>query len=376
MKLTLPNDKHTKVQYCAERILRTSSITIRKLAQFVGTLVSACPAVKYGWLYTKNLEREKWQALQKSQLNYRKKMQLGPGGREDLRWWITNASVTKNLQSLILQNPVLEIYTDACTTGWGAVCEGRRALGWWTSVEKQLHINQLELMGAFYGVKCFAKNLKACNILIRIDNTTAQYYINKMGSIRFPALSATARNLWQWCEERDIYIQASHISSLANFQADQASRALPHDTEWELCPKAYQKIIDQLGKPGIDLFATYQNTKCSKFISWTFDPESIVIDAFTVSWTDKQFYAFPAFALIHRTINKIVQDQAEGILVVPYWRSQPWFPLFVKLRTKKLLIFEPRNELLLSPSRTPHPLAHQLTLVATTLSGKHSSEKA
>ncbi|CAH1997732.1 unnamed protein product [Acanthoscelides obtectus] len=36
---------------------KRDTCSIRELAQFIGTLTAACPAVKYGWLYTKRLEQ-------------------------------------------------------------------------------------------------------------------------------------------------------------------------------------------------------------------------------------------------------------------------------------------------------------------------------
>lgn len=56
-----------------------------------------------------------------------------------------------------------------------------------------MHINYLELKAAFFGLECFAKNLSHCDILIRIDNTTAIAYINNMGGIQFPNLSKIAK---------------------------------------------------------------------------------------------------------------------------------------------------------------------------------------
>ena len=39
--------------------------------------------------------------------------------------------------------------TDASRLGWGACCQGVRTEGRWTPLEKQIHINYLELLAAF-----------------------------------------------------------------------------------------------------------------------------------------------------------------------------------------------------------------------------------
>ena len=47
-------------------------------------------------------------------------------------------------------------------------------------------------------------------------------------------------------------------------------------------------------------------------------------------------YAFPPFSVIHKTIQKFIHDEARGILIVPLWKTQPWFTLLVELCAKPL----------------------------------------
>ncbi|KAJ8972303.1 hypothetical protein NQ317_017202 [Molorchus minor] len=287
-----------------------------------------CPAVKYGWVYTKKLEREKFLALLHNNMDYNKHMSLSSNVSEDL-----NDSFS------------IEIFTDASLTGWGA-CSGRkRTHGFWSENDKKNHINYLELQAIYYGLKCFAQNLTKTNILIRSDNTTAISYINKMGSIRYPRLCALARKVWQWCEERDLWLVASYISSQDNWLADKESRSSTTQTEWSLFEYAFKKITDQLGRPEVDLFASKANHKCEKYVSWRKDPGAMAVDAFTLNWGGFFFYAFPPFALILRTLQKIMRDKAEGIICVPAWPSQAWYPLLLKLQACKPIIFEPSADL-------------------------------
>jgi len=85
-----------------------------------------------------------------------------------------------------------EIFSDASLTGWGASSALDRTHGWWSNEERELHINALELKAAFYGLKCFASDLSNCEILLRIDNTTAIAYINRFGSVN-PLLSSLSK---------------------------------------------------------------------------------------------------------------------------------------------------------------------------------------
>ncbi|XP_011702715.1 PREDICTED: uncharacterized protein LOC105458844, partial [Wasmannia auropunctata] len=143
----------------------------------------------------------------------------------------------------------LNIFSDASRTGWGVSCDTGRAHGQWDNSDKLHHINYLELLSAFFGLKCFARDLRNCNILLRIDNTTAISYINRMGGVKFKKLSSLARSIWEWCEEREIYVFASYISSSNNKEADFESRRLDNETEFELSEIAFRKIVRNWGYP-------------------------------------------------------------------------------------------------------------------------------
>jgi len=153
--------------------------------------------------------------------------------------------------------------------------------------------------------------------------------------------------------------------------ADAESRHLTYETEYELSSAAFARISKTLGTPNIDLFASRLNAKCSRFCAWKPDPDAEYIDAFTRSWKDIFFYAFPPFPIILKVLQKIDSDQATGILVVPNWPTQPWFPRYQARLLSAPIIFPPNKSLLLSVDRRPHPLHRSLSLVAGILSGKH-----
>lgn len=115
----------------------------------------------------------------------------------------------------------IEIFTDASLTGWGSYSQGEVASGLWSKEEQKLHVNALELLAAFMGLKCFAKNYHDCEILLRMDNTTSIAYVNRMGGIKYPWLTSLSRKIWQWCEKRDIWVFASYLTSKQNKDADE-----------------------------------------------------------------------------------------------------------------------------------------------------------
>ncbi|EFN70496.1 hypothetical protein EAG_00458, partial [Camponotus floridanus] len=232
---------------------------------------------------------------------------------EDFTWWKKNILFARAPMIEPVYN--LEIFSDASRTGWGVFCESQRSHGYWKAEDLELHINLLELMAAFFGLKCFASNKRHCNILLRLDNTTAIAYINRMRDSRYEGLSTLAREIWQWCEQREIWITASYIPSKENAEADYESRKLQPETEFELDNSAFQKIVKVFGQPEIDLFASRANAKCRRYVSSRKDSGSIAIDAFILEWKRFLFYAFPPFSVILKVLRKIEYEGSSGIVV-------------------------------------------------------------
>lgn len=104
-----------------------------------------------------------------------------------------------------------------------------------------------------------------------------------MGGVQFPHLTSITKELWQWCEERNLFVLASYIRSAENDVADAESRKTHPDIEWELSDYAFQKVTNAFGTPNIDLFASRVNKKCQKYISWHRDPDAYAINAFSVN---------------------------------------------------------------------------------------------
>lgn len=369
LSLSLPLEKRNNISRLVQKFTLLPRCTIRDFAKLIGVLVSACPAAKYGFLYTKLLERHKFRALQEHNNNYEAKIKLSSIILEDLNWW--NRNIFSTFSSFENPEYKYEIFTDASRTGWGAVCNDKRANGNWKDSEKEYHINYLELLAVFLGLKSFLANTNNCTVLLRVDNTTALSYVNRMGGIQFPHLNSLTRNIWQWCESRNIWLFASYVNTKENC-ADIESRKVNPDTEWELSNDAFQTIIQLFGYPEIDLFASRSNAKCDVFVSWKPEPDALTVDAFTISWKSKFFYAFPPFSLILKCLRKIIDDEATGILVFPHWPSQAWFPLVHSLRVSKIHFFNPSKSLLQSHFRDHHPLNAKLTLGVAKLCGRRS----
>ena len=371
LTLYLPTDKKKKLIADIKIFSAKKSAKIFDLAQIIGKLVAACPGVKYGWVYTKRLERFKISELQKNQENYNAKFVMPEFIILELQWWLRN--LPSAFCKFKLPDFYKTIFTDASDIGWGATDGEQNIFGVWDRSQLNYHINFKELLAVKIALENLTLDCFNCHILLRIDNTTAISYINKMGGVRIKAYCNVARDIWKLAEEKQIILSASYIPSRENIDADRLSRLVNSDAEWELAHYAFKQIINAFGIPDIDLFATRNNRKCKKFCSWLPDEEAFQINAFTLNWNKLYFYAFPPFVIILRVLEKVQQDKARGILIVPYWPNQPWFPVFQRLIVNKYLILGPANNLLLSLCRKKQfPGSKHLQLIAATVSGNLS----
>ena len=133
-------------------------------------------------------------------------------------------------------------------------------------------------------------------------------------------------------------------------------------------------IARRWGSFDIDLFASRLNYKVPCNVSWRLDPDVNLIGAFYMDWGPYLFYALPPFSMIATCLQKITQDKATGVLIVPIWTTQPLFTGILILLMDKPLILPQSNSLLTQPHNGDlHPLRHQLRLMACKVSGKASN---
>ena len=148
MKVFLAAEKRERIILACQQLLKRSVISIRKVAHVIGLLVSSLPAVQYGPLHYRSLEIDKNIALQQNNGNCKVIMTLSSESVSDLGRWVTSLPIA--WKNITMGNPTIEMATDASTLGWGAVCNGKSAQGMWPPLEKQKHINELELLAIYF----------------------------------------------------------------------------------------------------------------------------------------------------------------------------------------------------------------------------------
>ena len=79
----------------------------------------------------------------------------------------------------------------------------------------------------------------------------------------------------------------------------------------------------------MDRFADHHNTQLPRFNSRFWNPGTEAVDAFTCDWGSETNWICPPPYLIPRVIRHAQKTKAKGTLIVPLWRSAPfWSMLF------------------------------------------------
>ena len=370
MEITLTRDKVEKIQNFISGLLVSHSPTIREVAQAIGYIVSSLPAVKYGKCHYRAIEYSKITALKEVKGNFDTTMSLSPSAVAELEWWVKNLPTAFHF----IQAPVIActISSDASLTGWGGAMNGLSTGGHWQPSEAKHHINYLELLAAYFVLKSFLKDVIGTHIKIMIDNTTAVSIINNMGTCHSDPCNSIACQIWRLCEENGLWLTAAHIPGKENVTADYESRNSNLDTEWMLNPTYLSQALEGIPfTPVIDLFASRINKQFDQYVSYRPDPLARYIDAFTISWADANFYCFPPFSCIPKVVRKIICDKARGVLVVPQWPTQSWYPMILAILEQAPVVLPPAQNLLLLPSNPEqrHPLHKKLRIAICLVSG-------
>lgn len=156
---------------------------LRHLASLLDLLAWAIPAIPYAQSHYRHLQNLFIFYNQRASNDLAVSCTLNSKSRLELSWWISSLNHV-NGKCFSTVDPDMVIFADACLSGWGAVANGVRTKGPWTAQQAKLHINELELLGAWFALQSLAA--KATNLYIRLflNNNTAVCYVNKCGGTK------------------------------------------------------------------------------------------------------------------------------------------------------------------------------------------------
>lgn len=86
-----------------------------------------------------------------------------------------------------------------------------------------------------------------------------------------------------------------------------------------LKPTLLNKALDKLqAHPDVGMFASRLNKQFPRSISFRPDPGAY-LDDFSALWNELNGYYFPPFSVIPKVLQKLEQEKATGMVVIPRW---------------------------------------------------------
>ena len=172
-----------------------------------------------------------------------------------------------------------------------------------------------------------------------------------------------SKKICNYLLSRGITITIEYLPSKLNIIADRESREKVDSSEWKLDPRVFQGLVQLMGNPVLDLFASRLNHQLPQCIAWRLDPFSQGTDAIHQDWSQDYLYVFPPFCLISRILQKVRQERTPSMLLItPTWHTQPWYPSLLQMSIETPVILPRIKSLLKDPLGKEHHLITNKTL--------------
>ena len=360
MKCFVPVKRIRNIQSTAKRILNragagatagvflpaeSNPVRTRDLARLVGQCVSTSLAIrpaKRRLLYVqqllgKSVRHKGWEG----------EIKLTTEAVQAIRWWTTKAPELANGNDIVPPPRPIQgfVTSDAAThnAGWGGILVmGDRkwtTRGFFTKEERELYINNLELLGNRKTVESLLPQAvprhlwHQVHLQCELDNVAAIKY-GKVGVSRSIGMSILGADYFDWREEFHLSLGFQFLAGVRNVEADGLSRWEMTHREWKLAPTLFREVCRLFRqRPDVDLFASRQNRQVSRFFSYEHDYEAIGTNCFNSEWGKLGVtYAYPPPILVGRLLQKIRLDQVKStIVMLPVWPAQNWWPTMLEM---------------------------------------------
>lgn len=335
-------------QLLAESASNCRRVRKRTLAELVGLAQFCAPAV----LPTRLFLRELHDRLASTQ-GWSGRVRLSRQAHRDLRFWRDLGTTQASYNGGPIWTPVASVVmsTDASPFGWGATIQApeyAEARDFWSSTERQEHINLLELRAVRRGIECFVVQLARRAVRLLCDNAVVVSVINN-GTSRSPALMAEQRELWRLADRHRITLQVEWLPSAENVDADRLSRIRDVD-DWRLTTTWFRAMGGD--RCTIDRFASSNNARLRRFNSFWRSPGTEGVDAFAqpaASWRRERNWCNPPWGQLERLARHLATTGAEAVVVAPAWRHTIWHQLYRAMSDRVDTI--PRQPGIFAPGR-------------------------
>ena len=318
-------------------------VSARQLARLAGKIIST----KFVLGNIVRLKTRKLYKAIENRVSWDKKFSLCNNIEliDDLLFWKLNI-VNLNKRMIVKYSiPFLKIYSDASSTGIGAIFENNVCYRNLDNTEKGESSTYRELLAILHSINSFDRVIVGKNILWHTDNMAAATIV-RVGSSK-PKLQDLANKIFQASKEENLNLKVTWIARDKNYDADLVSKTIDYD-DWTVNDNVFHYLQNIWGKFTIDLFADNKNTKCKKFCSRYWCPNTFMVDAFSFDWSNEHCFIAPPTYLIAKSIRHFLASEGKvtGVILIPHWPSANFWPFLVgydkkfKNFVKNFLYFE------------------------------------
>ena len=229
-----------------------------------------------------------------------------------------------------LQRPVqVTIQSDASLAGWGAVCNGVKTGGSWTSQEQEMHINCLELLATELAMKWFLKSHRGVTVLLQLDNSTAVAYINNLGGHSIPCPHHHGQiTLAVGSGQRHNALSKTHSRSAEHYSRP-GIQSGEGQVRLDALARSVQKSQPNSGPPGGRPVLLTVDSPIATVLQLETRPTGGSNRCISTGLGQLKGYANPPWCLVGRVLNKVRSQEAQLILVAQVWRGQSWYPILL-----------------------------------------------
>ena len=288
-------------------------IHIKKIAKIIGIIVSFFPASDKARLHYRILERYKTHQVSEHK-SWKFHLRLDRQCIAEINWWyeLLERDMTKSLRK---RDPTVTIFTDSSKIGFGSVWNGEELQGQFTEKQKMLSINTKELLAIYYTISTYASRLRGQAVHLKCDNMTAISCVRSFGSSDVLRDWITQK-LYHLAHSYNFSLDISYVQSKQNL-SDRPSRVFKGKSvhsEWSLQKSDFDKCMAAANfRPDVDMFASVQNAKLPKYITWGPCPTAVHVDAFTLCWKEMKGFIFPPFYCVSSVIKKCLDNEIENV---------------------------------------------------------------
>ena len=256
----------------------------------------------------------------------------------EITFWKQNIQTLNKRPLIPYKLPITKVYSDASNSGIGTCfeIEGNKYLIQknFSSTEKCRSSTWRKLEAIYYSLCSLPKSLNNNSLFWHTDNFATSKIVES-GSSK-PELQEKAVKIFDTCKVKNINLEITWISRENNVDADFISKLRDYD-DWIVKNSTFKFLTKKWGTMNVDRFASYKNSKCSRFNSKYLFPSTEAINAFSQDWSNEANWLVPPKCLTHFALST---SGTAGILMLPCWLSATFWPLLLEKQNRVINVIQ------------------------------------